>query len=137
MNYSILTDQLISLIDPELPFISNLSNLLACLHNELPSLNWTGIYYYSNSNETLYLGPFQGKPACTIIPLGKGVVGTCAQKRKVSSYKTSILFQVILLVIQPAKANSLLLFLKMINYTLYWISIQTYILVLQNKIFSF
>lgn len=82
MNYSILTDQLISLIDPELPFISNLSNLLACLHNELPSLNWTGIYYYSNSSETLYLGPFQGKPACTIIPLGKGVVGTCAQKKK-------------------------------------------------------
>ena len=55
---------------------ANLSNLSALLFASLERINWAGFYLLEG--ETLVLGPFQGKPACIEIPLGKGVCGTAA-----------------------------------------------------------
>jgi GAF domain-containing protein len=59
---------------------SNLSNMSALLMNRLPDLNWAGFYLAEGKN--LFLGPFQGQPACLYIPFGKGVCGTAASKRE-------------------------------------------------------
>ena len=74
-----LARQAIALIDGDLPLVSNLSNVAAVLYR-LPDVNWAGFYLVGG--DTLYLGPFQGEPACTKIPLGKGVCGTCLQKKE-------------------------------------------------------
>ena len=78
----IILSQLKSIIDPELPLVSNLSNCTAIL-NQLDNINWCG--FYLTKGETLYLGPFQGEVACTVIPFTKGVCG------KAASTKTSII----------------------------------------------
>ena len=75
----LLTEQLISLIDKDLPLITNLSNASALL-NSLEDINWCGFYIKDGDN--LYLGPFQGDVACTIIPLSKGVCGKAASEGK-------------------------------------------------------
>lgn len=74
-----LTEQLIALIDQGLPLITNLSNASALLNN-LKDINWCGFYLKDGDN--LYLGPFQGDVACTIIPLSKGVCGKAAREAK-------------------------------------------------------
>ena len=60
--------------------VANAANLSALLFNELSSVNWVGLYFLRG--DELVLGPFQGKPACVIIPLGKGVCGTAAASGK-------------------------------------------------------
>lgn len=65
--------QIDAIIDPKLPLVSNLSNVSAVL-NQLDDINWCG--FYLRKDDYLYLGPFQGEVACTVIPLGKGVCGT-------------------------------------------------------------
>jgi GAF domain-containing protein len=60
--------------------IANAANLSALLWMGLSDLNWAGFYFLRNS--VLVLGPFQGKPACVRIELGKGVCGTGAAQRK-------------------------------------------------------
>jgi L-methionine (R)-S-oxide reductase len=57
--------------------IANAANLAALLFMELPDINWAGFYFLKG--DELVLGPFQGKPACVSIPMGKGVCGTAAQ----------------------------------------------------------
>lgn len=57
--------------------VANMANMSAVLFNGLENLNWAG--FYVRRGEALVLGPFQGKPACVRIPLGKGVCGTAAQ----------------------------------------------------------
>lgn len=57
--------------------VANMANMAAVLFNGLENLNWAG--FYVRRGEALVLGPFQGKPACVRIPLGKGVCGTAAQ----------------------------------------------------------
>ncbi len=57
--------------------IANLANASALLWQDLERINWAGFYLLENG--ALVLGPFQGKPACIVIPLGKGVCGTAAQ----------------------------------------------------------
>ena len=74
-----LTKQLISLIDKELPLVSNLSNASALLNN-LPNINWCGFYLVSGNR--LILGPFQGEVACTVIPFDKGVCGYAYRNTK-------------------------------------------------------
>lgn len=74
-----LTRQIVSIIDPKLPLITNLSNVSALL-NTLPNINWCG--FYLANKEHLYLGPFQGEVACTIIPFSKGVCGYCYTKKE-------------------------------------------------------
>ena len=75
----ILTKQLISLIDKELPLVSNLSNASSLL-NKLPNINWCGFYLVSGNR--LILGPFQGEVACTVIPFDKGVCGYAYRNKK-------------------------------------------------------
>ena len=75
----LLLSQIKSIIDPNLPLVSNLSNVSAIL-NQMENINWVGFYLVKN--DTLYLGPFQGDVACTIIPKGKGVCGTSFEKKE-------------------------------------------------------
>lgn len=70
--------QMESLIDPTLPLVTNLSNASALLNEVLEDINWVGFYLLKE--ETLLLGPFQGKVACTKITLGKGVCGTATKE---------------------------------------------------------
>ena len=53
-----------------------MANIAALLWEALPDINWAG--FYLAKGDTLYLGPFQGKTACTVIPFGRGVCGTAA-----------------------------------------------------------
>ena len=67
--------QLQALIEGESDLTANLANTSALLNLALEDLNWVGFYLLKSPNE-LVLGPFQGKPACLRIPVGKGVCGT-------------------------------------------------------------
>ena len=58
--------------------ISNLANTAALIWQTVPGLNWAG--FYEMTDGALVLGPFQGKPACIRIPLGRGVCGTAARE---------------------------------------------------------
>ena len=82
--YKILQQQLASLVEG-CPPISALSNAAALLWEALPDINWAGFYLLKE--ERLYLGPFQGKPACTVIPVGRGVCGTAAETREIQLVK--------------------------------------------------
>ena len=75
----ILIKQIKSLIDKELPLISNLSNASSVL-NKLPNINWCGFYLVEGNR--LILGPFQGDVACTMIPFDKGVCGYAYRNKK-------------------------------------------------------
>jgi len=78
--YGQLERELAALIEGESDFIANLANSAALLYHSLPDLNWAG--YYLLKDGGLVVGPFQGKPACVRIVLGKGVCGTAAQRRE-------------------------------------------------------
>ena len=79
-DYNVLNAQLRALIEGVPHSIANLANASALLYQSLDRLNWAGFYLLEG--ETLVLGPFQGKPACIEIPLGKGVCGTAARENK-------------------------------------------------------
>ena len=76
-DYDLLLEQCKQYINDELPLYTVLSNVSAIL-NQLDDINWCG--FYLAQGDTLYLGPFQGEVACTIIPKGKGVCGTSFEK---------------------------------------------------------
>ena len=80
MNYKELHAQLRALTDGVKHPIANLANASALLYQSLADINWAG--FYLMKNETLVLGPFQGKPACIEIPIGKGVCGTAAKNKR-------------------------------------------------------
>lgn len=77
--YRELARGLPTLIAGEPDFIANLANTSALLFQSLPDLNWAGFYLLKDGE--LVVGPFQGKPACVRIPMGKGVCGTAALQR--------------------------------------------------------
>ena len=73
-NYDLITQQLSALTEG-IPYeVANLANASALLWQELPDINWVG--FYKMTDGALVLGPFQGKPACIRIPVGRGVCGT-------------------------------------------------------------
>ena len=74
--YRQICEQLDQLLGTEKNFIANAANTSALLYQLLPDVNWVG--FYLSEGKQLVLGPFQGKPACVRIPLGKGVCGTAA-----------------------------------------------------------
>ena len=74
MDYKLLCAQLKALTEDVQNEISNLSNASALLWQELADINWAGFYKMEDGILVLY--PFQGKPACTKIAVGKGVCGT-------------------------------------------------------------
>lgn len=78
--YSDLSSQLRSLLEGESDFIANAANCSSLLYHSLPDLNWAGFYLLKEGE--LVLGPFQGKPACVRIAIGKGVCGTAAEQRQ-------------------------------------------------------
>lgn len=78
--YATLLQQAEALFSGEHDQIANAANLSALIWNALPDLNWAGVYRFDGHE--LVLGPFQGKPACVRIAMGKGVCGTAAAKRE-------------------------------------------------------
>ena len=79
-RYRLLTSQLKSLLTKNDNLISNLSNCTAAIKNVFDKVSWVGFYLFDG--EKLYLGPFQGKVACTTIEMGKGVCGTAASRKE-------------------------------------------------------
>jgi len=79
-QYELLLKQIKNLLSKEEKLISNLANASAALKQTFEKISWVGFYLYDGSK--LYLGPFQGKIACTTIEIGKGVCGTAAKERK-------------------------------------------------------
>ena len=77
-RYEEVTRSLESLLEGESDVLANLSNAAALLAQSLDRINWCGFYLLRGSE--LVLGPFQGKPACVRIPVGKGVCGTAAAR---------------------------------------------------------
>ena len=77
--YRDLAQQLAALIGDETDMIANAANTAALIFDLMPALNWAGFYLLKGGE--LVLGPFQGKPACIRIALGKGVCGTAAATR--------------------------------------------------------
>ena len=77
-NYEQILQQITALTDG-IPYeVANLANTSALLWQEMDDLNWVG--FYKMTDGALVLGPFQGKPACIRIPVGRGVCGTAVQE---------------------------------------------------------
>jgi len=72
--YAELEAQARALVEGEPDRIANAANIAALIFHALPRINWAGFYFLQG--DELVLGPFQGKPACVRIPLGRGVCGT-------------------------------------------------------------
>ena len=78
--YADLVAELNALLTGEPDPTANAANAAAAIFYSLPSLNWAG-FYFLRGNE-LVLGPFQGRPACIRIAIGKGVCGTAAERKQ-------------------------------------------------------
>jgi len=78
--YDELARELDALLAGEPDAVANAANAAAAIYHALPELNWAGFYF--PRGDELVLGPFQGRPACVRIPLGKGVCGTAALRRQ-------------------------------------------------------
>lgn len=79
-RYTELLQQLKGLLEGEPDWLANLSNAASLIYMQLDRINWAGFYLMRGGE--LVLGPFGGKPACTRIPVGKGVCGTAAARRE-------------------------------------------------------
>jgi L-methionine (R)-S-oxide reductase len=78
VRYAELSGRVRALVEGEPDAIANLANVAAELNAWLPDLNWVGFYLVKDGE--LVVGPFQGRPACTRIALGRGVCGTAAAR---------------------------------------------------------
>ncbi len=79
-HYAALAVQARALLEGERDRVANAANFAALVYHALPGLNWAGCYF--RAGDELVLGPFQGKPACVRIALGRGVCGTAAATRR-------------------------------------------------------
>jgi len=79
-HYSLLLQQAEALTSGEPDFIANAANIASLLYHNLEDVNWVGFYILRQ--DELVLGPFSGQPACTRIPVGKGVCGTAFADNK-------------------------------------------------------
>lgn len=79
-DYARLRGELAALLAGEADLIANAANTAALLFDTLPEVNWAGFYFLKDGE--LVVGPFQGKPACVRIALGRGVCGTAAAQRR-------------------------------------------------------
>jgi L-methionine (R)-S-oxide reductase len=79
-DYARLARDLSALLSGERDLVANAANTAALIYDALPELNWAGFYFLKQGE--LVVGPFQGKPACVRIALGKGVCGAAAEQRK-------------------------------------------------------
>jgi L-methionine (R)-S-oxide reductase len=78
--YSDLAKELDALLSGEADVTANAANAAAAIYHSLPRLNWAGFYFLRD--DTLVLGPFQGRPACVRIKIGSGVCGTAVRERR-------------------------------------------------------
>lgn len=78
--YMQLAEALAALLGGERDPIANAANTAALLYARLEAVNWAGFYF--RQADELVLGPFQGKPACVRIALGRGVCGAAAMRRE-------------------------------------------------------
>ena len=78
--YHELAEQARGLLHGERDRVANAANFAALVYHALPDLNWAGFYFFDGAE--LVVGPFQGRPACVRIALGKGVCGTAAATRE-------------------------------------------------------
>lgn len=85
INYSLISKETEALTSDVNNLIANLSNVSALLNMELTDINWVGFYLVEGDN--LVLGPFQGKPACVTIPIGRGVCGTAVSTDNIQLVK--------------------------------------------------
>lgn len=79
-TYAALLSELAALLADEPDPTANAANAAAAIYHGLPALNWAGFYFLRDTE--LVLGPFQGRPACVRIPLGRGVCGIAAAERR-------------------------------------------------------
>ncbi|MBK6915176.1 MAG: GAF domain-containing protein [Ignavibacteriales bacterium] len=79
-QYVLLENQIFSLLESNDKLISKLANFCAALKQSFEKISWVGFYFFDG--EKLFLGPFQGKVACTNILIGKGVCGTAAKEKR-------------------------------------------------------
>ena len=80
-DYALLADQAASMIETESHYVAALSNLSALIYESMDRLNWAG--FYMRDKGSLLVGPFQGRPACIRIEIGKGVCGTAVKEKKI------------------------------------------------------
>ena len=80
-DYQLLREQVKAFAESERDFVPLLANVSALLFDALERVNWAGFYLLDNGS--LLLGPFQGKPACIRIEIGKGVCGTAAREDRI------------------------------------------------------
>jgi len=78
--YAALASELSALLMGERDFVANAANFSSLVYHRLPDVHWAG--FYVRRGDELVLGPFQGRPACVRIPLGRGVCGTSAGERR-------------------------------------------------------
>ena len=78
--YVSLLPQIEALLNPDEPAISNLANVTAVLKEAFDKISWVGFYFVKD--DKLFLGPFQGKVACTVIEISKGVCGSAALRKE-------------------------------------------------------
>ena len=78
--YRVLATELGALLAGEQDVVANAANCASLLYHSLSDVNWVGFYFLRDGE--LVVGPFQGKPACIRIALGKGVCGTAAATRE-------------------------------------------------------
>lgn len=78
--YKQLIPQIEEILVADEPVLSSLSNLTSVLNEAFDKISWIGFYIFKT--DKFYLGPFQGKIACTVIDPGKGVCGTAAERRE-------------------------------------------------------
>src|SRR5882762_2970822 len=79
-DYARLAQELAALLAGESDPVANAANAAALIFDALPEVNWAGFYFLKGGE--LIVGPFQGKPACVRIALGRGVCGTAAAQRR-------------------------------------------------------
>ena len=80
-DYALLADQAASMIETEPHYVAALSNLSALIYESMDRLNWAGFYMMDKGS--LLVGPFQGRPACIRIEIGRGVCGTAVKEKKI------------------------------------------------------
>ena len=80
--YDELLTRLGGLVEGERDRIANAANMSALLFEMLPDLNWAGFYFLNAAGDELIVGPFQGRPACVRIAVGRGVCGTAVAERR-------------------------------------------------------
>ncbi|MCR5723535.1 MAG: GAF domain-containing protein [Treponema sp.] len=86
VQYDELCKQLAGITEGERHPVPNMANAAALLWQALPDINWAG-FYTLQEEDYLLLAPFQGKPACIRIPVGRGVCGTAVAENKTQLVK--------------------------------------------------